>query len=109
MVAPARARRAATDWHILADPNHKRVNPMLYRKDEVLECWKRISAPVLWVEGDQTDVTKWWGDRYPRAEFEARLALVRNVERVVIEGAGHMLHHDQPEALAMHLQRFLQR
>jgi len=62
---------------------------------------------VLWVEGDRTDVTKWWGDRYPRADFEARLALVKRLERVVIEGAGHMLHHDQPELLSGHLERFL--
>jgi pimeloyl-ACP methyl ester carboxylesterase len=94
-------------WEILADPAHKRVNPVLYRKEEVLECWKRIEAPVLWVEGDRTDVTKWWGDRYPRTDFEARLALVQRLERVVIEGAGHMLHHDQPEVLATHLEKFL--
>ncbi len=94
-------------WDILADPAHKRVNPILYRKEEVLECWKRIEAPVLWVEGDRTDVTKWWGDRYPRAEFEARLAVVPQVERVMLENAGHMLHHDQPHALAQHLERFL--
>ena len=94
-------------WEILADPAHRRVNPMLYRKEEVLECWKLIDAPVLWVEGDRTDVTKWWGDRYPRADFEARLALVQRLERATIEGAGHMLHHDQPEVLAGHLETFL--
>ena len=58
-------------------------NPMLYRKEEVLECWKLITAPVLWVEGDRTDMTKWWGDRYPRADFEARLAVVPKLERVL--------------------------
>ena len=103
----AGADATTPQWELLADPAHKRVNPILYRKEEVLECWKLISAPVLWVEGDRTDVTKWWGDRYPRADFEARLALVRRLERVVIEEAGHMLHHDQPAVLASHLQRFL--
>jgi pimeloyl-ACP methyl ester carboxylesterase len=94
-------------WHILGDPAHKRVNPTLYRKDEVLECWRHITAPMLWVEGDRTDVTKWWGDRYPRSEFEARLALVPNVEREVLSPCGHMLHHDQPEPLAASIERFL--
>src|SRR5690606_15568671 len=42
-------------WQLLADPAHKRVNPVLYRHDEALECWKRIEAPLLWVEGDRTD------------------------------------------------------
>lgn len=95
-------------WHILGDPAHKRANPALYQKDEVLACWQRIAAPLLWVEGDRTDVSKWWGDRYPRSDFDARLAQVPRVERQVLSPAGHMLHHDQPEALAAHLARFLQ-
>ena len=94
-------------WHILGNPAHKRANPVLYQKDEVLACWQRIAAPLLWVEGDRTDVSKWWGDRYPRSDFDARLAQVPRVERQVLSPAGHMLHHDQPEALAAHLARFL--
>ena len=94
-------------WHILGDPAHKRVNPALYRKDEVVECWRHITAPMLWVEGDRTDVTKWWGDRYPRAEFEARLSVLTHLQREVLSPCGHMLHHDQPEALAALIDRFL--
>jgi pimeloyl-ACP methyl ester carboxylesterase len=100
-------RRDDGQWHILGDPAHKRVNPQLYRKDEVLECWKRITAPVLWVEGDLTDAAKWWGDRYPRAEFDERLAMVPNVQRETLSPCGHMLHLDQPEALATLMERFL--
>lgn len=94
-------------WHILGDPAHKRTNPILYRKDEILEAWKLIAAPVLWVEGDETDVSKWWGHRYPRDDFEARLAVVPKVERVLLAECGHMLHHDQPERLAAQLAGFL--
>jgi pimeloyl-ACP methyl ester carboxylesterase len=94
-------------WHILGDPAHKRVNPTLYRKDEVLECWRQITAPMLWVEGDRTDVSKWWGDRYPRADFEARLAVLPNLQREVLSPCGHMLHHDQPAPLAAAIERFL--
>jgi len=101
-------QRADGRWHILGDPAHKRVNPVLYRVDEVLETWKLITAPLLWVEGDQTDVAKWWGHRYPRSEFDERLAVVPTpVTRAVLSPAGHMLHHDQPEALAAELARFL--
>jgi pimeloyl-ACP methyl ester carboxylesterase len=95
-------------WHILGDPAHKRSNPVLYHKEEVLEAWKLISAPVLWVEGDRTDVRKWWGDRYPRADFEARLAVVPQLERHLLSPCGHMLHHDQPQALAERLLAFLE-
>jgi pimeloyl-ACP methyl ester carboxylesterase len=94
-------------WHVQGDPAHRRVNPVLYRKDEVLAAWKLIGAPLLWVEGDQTDVTKWWGHRYPRADFEARLATVRQVERERLSPCGHMLHHDQPQALARRMAAFL--
>ncbi len=100
-------RRDDGRWHLLADPAHKRANPILYRKEEVLACWRSITAPVMWVEGDETDVTKWWGDRYPRADFESRLAVVPRLERHRLTRCGHMLHHDQPEALAAHLENFL--
>jgi len=94
-------------WHIRGNPAHKRVNPVLYRKEEVLAAWRLISAPVLWAEGDRTDVAKWWGHRYPRSDFEARLAVVPRVQRALLSPCGHMLHHDQPHALAAHLSGFL--
>ena len=94
-------------WHIQGDPAHKRSNPVLYQVAEVLETWKLISAPLLWVEGDQTDVSKWWGTRYSKPEFHTRLAVVPKLEKVVLSPCGHMLHHDQPQALAAHLARFL--
>jgi pimeloyl-ACP methyl ester carboxylesterase len=109
-LAPHWARRQSDGrWHILGDPAHKRANPILYHRDEVLEAWKRIGAPVLWVEGDLTDVRKWWGDRYPRADFESRLAVVPRLERHVLSPCGHMLHHDQPQALAERMLDFLDR
>lgn len=115
---PARAAWLASHWseeraggrrQILGEAAHKRVNPVLYRVEEALASWRRIAAPVLWVEGRQTELFKLWGQRYPRAEFEERLAQVRQVERVVLEDCGHMLHHDQPEALARALLAFLDR
>ncbi len=100
-------QRADGRWDILGEPAHKRVNPQLYRAEEILAGWRRIAAPVLWVEGAQTDVTKYWGDRYPRAEFEARLAQVPDVEQVLLDDCGHMLHHDQPARLAAAMASFL--
>ena len=100
-------QNAAGRFEILGDPVHKRGTPMLYQRDEVLECWKLITAPVLWVEGDQTDVSRWWGTRYSKAEFHERLnAVTSRVERHVLAPAGHMLHHDQPDALARLLEGF---
>ena len=94
-------------WHILAHAAHKLTNPVPYRAAEIVAGWRRITAPVLWVEGADTTVSKFWGDRYPRAEFEARLAQVPKVERLLLQDCGHMLHHDQPAALAERLHAFL--
>jgi pimeloyl-ACP methyl ester carboxylesterase len=100
-------QRADGQWHVLGDPAHKRVNPIIYRKDEVLEGWKRIAAPTLFIEGDETDPDRWWGHRYPRSEFEARIALVPDLQRARLAECGHMLHFDRPEALAERLDAFL--
>ncbi len=94
-------------FEILGHAAHKRVNPVLAQVPEVLAVWKQITAPLLWVEGDQTDVSRWWGARYTKAEFHERLSVVGQVEKRMLSPAGHMLHHDQPEALAALLEAFL--
>ena len=94
-------------WELLADPAHKRGTPVLYHVEEVLEIWKLISAPVLWVEGDRTDIGRWWGNRYTKAEFHERLNVVADVRRHIVGPAGHMLHHDRPEDIARLLEEFL--
>lgn len=107
-LAPHWSRRGDDGrWHILGDPAHKRANPVLYRVDEILATWKLIAAPLLWIEGDRTDVAKWWGTRYTKEEFHERLSVVPAVERHFLSSCGHMLHHDQPEALARRLSSFL--
>jgi pimeloyl-ACP methyl ester carboxylesterase len=94
-------------WELQADPAHKRINPVLYQVPEVLATWQNITAPLMWVEGDQSRPEGWWGDRYSRPEFYQRLSHVKSVQRQVLSPSGHMLHHDQPEALAALLHRFL--
>ncbi|HEY0957415.1 MAG TPA: alpha/beta hydrolase [Roseateles sp.] len=101
------ARETPEGFQLNADPAHKLANPVLYRKAEVLACWQRITAPTLWVEGSDDQLARFWGSRFPREEFEARLAVVPDVQRHVLQDAGHMLHHDQPEALAARLELFL--
>ncbi|MBL8326285.1 MAG: alpha/beta hydrolase [Rubrivivax sp.] len=92
---------------ILGDPAHKRPNPVLYRVEEHLETWKCITAPLLWVEAEGSQPEAWWGGRYSKTEFHQRLDAVRDVRREVLPDCGHMLHHDQPEALARLLAGFL--
>lgn len=93
--------------HVLGDPAHKRPNPVLYRVEEILETWKLITAPTLWVEAADSQPEAWWGGRYSRAEFHERLNVVPQAERHLLADCGHMLHHDQPQALAARLATFL--
>lgn len=95
-------------WEILGDPAHRISNPVLYRIEEVLACWRRISAPVLWVEAADTDARGRLGPpEQARAEIDRRIGQLRQVQTEMVADAGHMLHHDQPERLAHLIERFL--
>lgn len=98
------------EWEILGDPAHKLVSPVLYRVDEVLACWRAISAPVLWVEADDTEAWRWMGPKdTARVEIDRRIKCIPQVTTAMIKDAGHMLHHDQPEDLAALIEGFLQK
>jgi len=87
------------------DPAHKIVNPVLYRYEEVRACWQQVRAPVLWVDAAGSDTLKRIG--LDQAQHAERRAAFPNLRYATVEGAGHMLHHDQPEALARLLEEFL--
>jgi pimeloyl-ACP methyl ester carboxylesterase len=96
------------EWHVQGDPRHKIVSANLYRTEEVLACWQNITAPVLWVEAEHTDVWRWMGPKAEvRAEIDRRMQVIPDVTPALIKDAGHMLHHDQPEALASLIEDFL--
>lgn len=98
-------------FRVAADPAHRIVNPTLYRIDEVLACWHRIECPVLWVQGAQTEVLRHVAVNPAEAmqEIDRRRGVLRDVETVVIEDAGHMLHHDCPEQVARLISDFFDR
>jgi pimeloyl-ACP methyl ester carboxylesterase len=98
-------------WVLAGDPAHRIVNPMLYRLDEVLACWERIACPVLWVRAVATDVLRFVAESPAAAidEVERRRGVLRDCEAVVIDDAGHMVHHDQPEVLARVITDFVGR
>jgi pimeloyl-ACP methyl ester carboxylesterase len=87
------------------DPAHKIVNPLLYRYEEVHAVWQQVTAPVLWIEATESDTLKRMS--LDPAHLADRRAAFRTLRLVRMEQAGHMLHHDQPEVLAAHLEKFL--
>ncbi len=94
-------------WEILGDAAHKLINANLFQVQEVLALYRRISAPTLVVESDHNSLDEWWKGTYTLSEFHERLQAVPQLQRALIERAGHMLHHDQPEQLARLLEGFL--
>ena len=113
-ISDERARFLAPHWaeqradgsiHLRADPLHKMVNPVLYRVEEAMACWRRIAAPVLWLWGDGEWMMKWMkGDK---ALLDSYRACYRSLREETIPDAGHMMHHDQPEELARAIGSFL--
>ena len=94
-------------WRILGEAAHKIPSANLYRVDEALALYRAIRAPVLAVEADRDSLHTWWKGKYTLADYHHRLAQVSDARVAVIADAGHMLHHDQPEALARLLDNFL--
>lgn len=94
-------------WHILGDAAHKMPSPQLYRVDETLAIHSAITAPVLAVEADSNSPDQWWQGRYSLAQYHERLQVVPDCRTAVVQNAGHMLHHDQPQAVAELIEGFL--
>ena len=94
-------------WRILGNPAHKVTSAQLYRLDEVLAIYQCISAPLLAVEASGDSLEMWWKGAYSLADHHERLRRVANARVAVVQDAGHMLHHDQPEQLAGLIEEFL--
>lgn len=104
------ARRADNENHgsevvLNFDPRHKIVNPVLSRVDELIECWKRITCPVLWVVTNEVDPRGWRKDT--PAQLAERKSAFRDFREVTLADSGHMMHHDQPQRLAAIIEDFL--
>jgi pimeloyl-ACP methyl ester carboxylesterase len=94
-------------WRILGHAAHKVINAQLFKVDEVQAIYERITAPMLCVVASSDSLTEWWKDKYTLTEFMQRIASVPNIEHAQLADTGHMLHHDQPEALARLIEKFL--
>jgi pimeloyl-ACP methyl ester carboxylesterase len=94
-------------WAVLGEAAHKVVNPQLYRVDEALAIYARITAPVLSVTASDDSLGQWWKGKFTLAEYRERLRHVPQLTEAHVDDAGHMLQHDQPERLAALIEDFL--
>ena len=91
---------------LLFDPAHRRVNPVLYRRHEAEACWREVRAPLLYVLARDSEYLAQMGEL---ALPETMARIVPRLESCWIEDAGHMVHHERPEALAAVMDAFLRR
>ena len=85
------------------DPRHRLVNPILYRREEAEACWARLEIPMLLVMGELSD------HRARQTSYvtdEQLHGLFRKLRLVTVTGTGHMMHHEDPEAVARHIVEF---
>ena len=110
---PERAAYVAACWseprpqggvRLRADPAHRRANPYLYRREELEACWRQIGARVLLVVGAESELL---ARLRPEGGVESFRALVPNLAIETVAGAGHMLHHEAPRAIARLVEAFV--
>jgi len=82
------------------DALHQTTMPQPYYTAQARAFWRRITCPVLYVEGEESAF------RLEPGDTAERLAVLR-ARRVTIAGAGHHPHLERPEATAAVLLEFL--
>jgi pimeloyl-ACP methyl ester carboxylesterase len=111
--APGAAAFVARTWGIAdeegqvrlaADPRHHWVNPILYKREDAEATWRETRAPTLVVLGQESDYLPRLGSD---GTIEALRAAYPGAEVISIEGAGHMLHIERPDAVAPVMEAFL--
>lgn len=91
---------------LAADPAHRWVNPVLYRVEEAMACWRQVTAPMLWVTGDDSFLFREFFAA-DSEDYRSRIACLRDVREVMVNDSGHNLHHDQPAEVARLIEEFL--
>ena len=99
---------------LVSDPRHKLPFPHVYRMDEIVAMWRDITAAVLWVAAEDSEIPRWLAS-HPEGEAGAdgldevrrRIAHVPGATLATVADAGHMLHHDQPARVAAVIEPFL--
>lgn len=106
-------QRLAEQWTVGADdqgrrrmrvdPWHRVPLPYAFRGAEAKALWREVRAPVLCIDGGDSPAKYFCGD----AEMAERRACFADLRHIVIDGCGHMLHLQKPQAIARHICTFL--
>jgi pimeloyl-ACP methyl ester carboxylesterase len=102
-IAKAWTRAAGSGIELASDPQHSRLNPVLYRREEAEACWRRIEIPLLLLTGELSEhATRLAADG--TLDYLQRSFPTAHI--VTLAGLGHMMHHEDPQAVARHIIEF---
>jgi len=87
-------------WVWKFDPLHRTTAPQPFYSAQAVEFLRRIDCPVLIIDGKESHQTQ-------RPNKQQRLEALKNKQFAQIENAGHMVHQDNPRALAETIAGFL--
>jgi pimeloyl-ACP methyl ester carboxylesterase len=93
-------QNAKGKWVWKFDPLHRTTSPQPFYSAQAIEFLRRIECPVLVIDGKESHHAQ-------RPDRQQRLAVTRDKRFVEIDDAGHMVHQDNPEALADEIVKFL--
>jgi pimeloyl-ACP methyl ester carboxylesterase len=83
-------RRLEDGSYVWKFDNYMRLTPAPeWTPDDTMSLWKQITAPTLHIGGSDS-----WGKRFPDGR-ETMTRAVPNERTVLVQGAGHWVHHDQ--------------
>ncbi|RJS94377.1 alpha/beta fold hydrolase [Salinisphaera sp. Q1T1-3] len=86
-----------------ADPAHMKKNAQGFRAAEAKAVWQAVVAPTLLIDGGASPA----GALVQPAEMAERRACFTHRRHVVLDGLGHMIHWQAPEAVAEHIAAFM--
>ncbi len=96
-------------WQIRGHAAHKLISGQLFRAEETIAIYQRITAPTLFVRAEEDSLQTWWKHKFTQEEFAQRLQHIAHAETHVMHDVSHMLHHDKPEELAHLITAFLEK
>ena len=89
--------KAGGEVQLLFDPRHRLVNPVLYRAEEARARRQRIEIPILLLTGGVSGHRERVASELNEAQTHS---LFRKLQIETLPGLGHMMHHEDPQAVA---------
>ncbi len=102
------SKKVRGGFQIAADPRHKWPNPNLYQLQNIYPFWQNITARVLNVVAQNSEMAIWLKNENLHDEIDRRLAYFpKTSQKTVVPNCGHMVHLEKPKELARIIKEFL--